>query len=65
MATHYHSASRGPVEIATMNYHHALNARDKLAREDVRGERKAELDALSAHIAALEVEQEAEAQAHG
>jgi hypothetical protein len=25
MITHYNSASRGPVEIASMNYNHALN----------------------------------------
>lgn len=54
MATHYNSSSRGPVEIASMRYEHALNARDKLAREDKDGERTAERDALAAHIAAIE-----------
>lgn len=64
-ATHYHSSSRGPVAIASMNYNHALNARDKLVREDKSGVRKAELDALNAHIASLEAEQEVEVQVHG
>jgi hypothetical protein len=54
MTTHYNSASRGPVEIASMRYEHALNARDKLAREDKDGERTAERDALAAHIASIE-----------
>lgn len=58
--THYTSASRGPVEIASMRYEHALNARDKLAREDKDGERAAEMSALNTHIAACEAEQEAE-----
>lgn len=56
-ATHYNSSSRGPVEIATMRYEHALNARDKLAREDKDGERRAELEALNAHIASIEAEE--------
>jgi len=65
---HYHSASHGSVEIASMNYNHALNARDKLARERHLGERhprQAELDALDAHIASLETEQLLEGQVHG
>lgn len=33
MVTHYHSASRGPVEIASMQYDHAKNALAKLRRE--------------------------------
>jgi hypothetical protein len=33
VTTHYNSSSRGPVEIASMRYEHALNARDKLTRE--------------------------------
>jgi hypothetical protein len=56
MTTHYHSASRGPVEIASMRYEHALNARGKLAREDKDGLRKPELDALAAHIAGIEAD---------
>lgn len=62
MTTHYQSSSRGPVEIASMNYNHALNARDKLARELGADDhpRRVELDALNSHIASLEAEQEAE-----
>lgn len=65
MATHYQSSSRGPVEIASMHYSHALNARDKLAREDVHGLRSAELEALNAHIKTLEDEQTVEGQVNG
>lgn len=61
MATHYNSSSRGLLEIATMPYPHALNARDKLARECARIpelggkiERQDELDALNVHIAGIE-----------
>ena len=50
-ATHYHSASKGPVEIATMRYEHAVNARDKLIRE--RGD-QAVIDALHKHVTAIE-----------
>jgi hypothetical protein len=50
-ATHYHSSSKGPVEIASMRYEHALNARDKLIRE--RGD-QATIDALHAHVTAIE-----------
>lgn len=64
MTTHYTSSSRGPVEIATMNYNHAINAHDKLMREDKDGERKAELEALRAHLATLAAD-EAEAEANG
>lgn len=53
-ATHYHSASRGPVEISSMRYEHALNARDKLARERTDDSRDAEIAALNAHIASIE-----------
>lgn len=53
MTTHYNSASRGPVEIAGMNYNHLLNARDKLEREMKDGDRQAELDAVTARIAEL------------
>lgn len=49
--THYPSASRGPVEIASMRYEHALNAHAKLTREagdpDV-------IAALAEHLAAIE-----------
>lgn len=55
MMTHYHSSSRGPVEIASMNYSHLLNARDKLARSEPH--RSAEIEAMSAHLAKLEAEQ--------
>jgi hypothetical protein len=65
--THYNSSSKGPIEIASMHYAHALNARDRLARELGADDhpRRAELDALNAHIASLEAEQEAEASVHG
>jgi hypothetical protein len=53
MTEHYNSSSRGPVPIASMNYNHLLNARDKLAREMKDGDRQAELDAVSARIAEL------------
>lgn len=54
MATHYNSSSRGPVEIASMRYEHALNARDKLERERTDESRDAEIAALAQHIAAIE-----------
>ena len=65
--THYTSSSKGPVEITSMHYALALNARDKLARELGADDhpRRGELDALNAHIATLEAEQEAEAQVNG
>lgn len=65
--THYLSASKGLVEIASMHHAHAVNARDKLARELGADDhpRRAELDALNAHIATLEAEQEAEGQVNG
>lgn len=67
MTTHYQSSSRGPVEIASMNYNHALNARDKLARELGADDhpRRGELDALNQHIANLETEQALEGQVNG
>lgn len=51
MTTHYHSSSRGPVEIASMRYEHALNARDKLTREN--GD-PAVIKALADHVASIE-----------
>lgn len=65
--THYQSSSKGPVVIASMHYAHALNARDRLAREFGADDhpRRGELDALNAHIAGLEAEQAAEAQVNG
>lgn len=54
MATHYQSSSKGAVEIATMRYEHALNARDKLVRERRDGARDAEIEALTKHIAEIE-----------
>ena len=57
---HYHSSSKGPVEIAGMNYHHLLNARDKLARD---GQGRAhELAAINERLSILDAEHEAEAQ---
>lgn len=55
-ATHYTSSSKGPVSIATMNYNHAINARDKLARELGADDhpRRPELDALNARVAEIE-----------
>lgn len=52
--THYNSASRGPVPIASMNYAHAANALEKLRRDDPKGERQSERDALEAHLAAID-----------
>jgi hypothetical protein len=54
MATHYNSSSRGPVEIASMRYEHALNARDKLTRERADDGRDGEISALNSHIASIE-----------
>ncbi|RAK51627.1 hypothetical protein [Phenylobacterium soli] len=54
MTTHYNSSSRGPVEIASMRYEHALNARDKLMRERSDDSRDAEIAALNDHIAGIE-----------
>lgn len=56
MATHYQSASRGPVEIAGMAYHHARNAHDKLLRDAP--ERQDEIRALASHLARLDSEGE-------
>jgi hypothetical protein len=50
-ATHYHSSSKGPVEIATMRFEHAQNAHAKLSRE---GGDPDVIDALAQHIAAIE-----------
>lgn len=54
MTTHYNSGSRGPVEIASMNYNHLLNARDKLAREQTDGDRQSEVDAMTARLAEID-----------
>lgn len=51
MVTHYHSASRGPVEIASMRYEHAVNAHAKLIRE---GGDPAVIAALANRLAAIE-----------
>ena len=51
MVTHYHSSSRGPVEIATMRYEHARNARDKLIRE---GGDADVIAALDEHVKGIE-----------
>jgi hypothetical protein len=65
MCEFYMSSKGQQKRIVEMPYPYALNARDKLAREDTKGERRAELDALNTHIAALEAEQEVEGQVHG
>lgn len=51
-ATIYHG-SKGPVEIASMEYPHSRNARDKLARmgDPARAD---ELEALTEHVEAQE-----------
>lgn len=59
MATHYNSKSRGPVEIAAMNYNHLLNARDVLARSGDDG-RLDELAAINSRIDVLDAEFQAE-----
>lgn len=46
MTTHYNSGSRGRIEIASMNYHHASAARDKLRRECARIPDLAKLQAV-------------------
>lgn len=51
MLTHYNS-SKGPLEIATMPLSYARNARKKLQVNEP--ERTAEIEALSAHVEALE-----------
>lgn len=50
-ATHYHSTSKGPVEIAAMQYNHAVSAHAKLQREA--GD-PAVISALADHIAHIE-----------
>jgi hypothetical protein len=57
VTTHYHSGSRGPVEIASMNYNHLLNAHDKLVRSPDADLRQAEIVAMRAHLDAMEAEQ--------
>lgn len=54
-ATHYQSDSRGPVAIESMNYHHLLNAPDKLLRSEPH--RTGEITAMRARLDALEAEQ--------
>jgi hypothetical protein len=51
LPTHYPSASKGPTEIASMQFDHAQRTVAKLIRED--GDPKM-IDAISAHIAAIE-----------
>jgi hypothetical protein len=50
-ATHYDSASKGRVEIASMQFDHAQRTHAKLTRE---GGDPDVIDALAAHIAAIE-----------
>lgn len=57
MTTHYQSDSRGPVEIASMNFSHLQNAYDKLCikaphRADEITAMKARLDELAQDEAA-------------
>lgn len=47
-ATHYHSASRGQVEIRTMVLEHAQHALNKLVREEPH--RADEIAGLQAHV---------------
>lgn len=54
MITHYQSASRGPVEIASMRYEHLLNAHDKLKRDEPH--RADEITAMRARLDAIEAE---------
>lgn len=61
MTTHY-NGSKGPRLIADMLYPHALNARDKLVRERADDSRDAEIQALDAHIAAIDAMAEEEAE---
>lgn len=63
-ATHYHSSSKGPVEISSMNLRHAENALGVLQRNRQDDSRDAEIEALSAHIAKLN-EEYAQQQATG
>ena len=53
-ATHYHSASRGPVKISTMVLEHARHAMNKLVREEPH--RADEIEGLRAHVAQLEAQ---------
>lgn len=59
MTTHYNSKSRGPIEIATMNYNHLINAERVLASLGD-ADRQPELDAVRERIMALDAEYEAE-----
>lgn len=59
MITHYESSSRGKVEIAAMPLSFAKNSLNKLLRTEP--ERKAEIDALQAHVDKLAAESEAKA----
>ena len=49
--THYHSASKGPVEITSMQFDHAQRTHAKLVRE---GGDPDTIDAIAAHIASIE-----------
>lgn len=55
MTTHYHSDSRGPVEIASMNFNHLQNAYDKLCIKEPH--REAEITAMRARLDELAVDQ--------
>lgn len=59
MTNIYVSASRGPVEIDTMNAFHLDAALAKLKREQKDGERQDEIDALSKRLADIAEEIEA------
>lgn len=58
--THYHSSSRGSVEIASMHYGHLANAVAKLEREQEAGEHQLVIDAMKARMADLDAQREAE-----
>jgi hypothetical protein len=51
MATHYESASKGRIEIGSMQFDHAQRTLAKLIRED--GDPEV-IDAIAAHVAAIE-----------
>lgn len=65
MTTHYGSASRGPIEIATMPFRHLQNAYDKLLVSRIGDERQDEVDAMRDRLRVLQAEHEAAEAAKG
>ena len=57
MTTHYNSASRGPIEIASMPFRHLQNAYDALCIREPH--RDAEIAAMRARLAELQAEYDA------